>query len=240
MAAPLAPAGNDDGGPGDADAGMGADADAIGKAMSKQIIGATRRVVARNAYHRLRVEADSNVIPAEADTKVLRAEGGIHVRARSGSNRVRASERRRSMAQQKPNDPPGKDATDGPVQLKADCELVFVLSDRPAVLTGSVRQSRGAPDVNAMVVIFPANRQLWTDYGLVGWRVRSTTTMATGAYTLQDLVAGDYFVTVVPDAMSDNWSDPKTLDALSRTAIRVTIDDGDRKSIDLTTPGPIR
>jgi hypothetical protein len=134
----------------------------------------------------------------------------------------------------------GKDAADRAVQVKGDSELVFVLSDQPAMLTGTVREARGTPDVNALVAIFPVNRQLWLDYGLAGWRVRSTSSTLTGAFTFQDLIAGEYFVAVVPDAIADTWNDPKTLEMLSRTAMRVTIDDGDRKSVDLTTPGPIR
>ena len=127
----------------------------------------------------------------------------------------------------------GRDVTDGGFSLTGDSELVFVVTDRPTHLLGVVHDGSGAADSEALVVMFPVNRDWWTGYGPVGGRVRSAQTNRTGTFSLVEIPAGEYFVTVLPDTAPDNWQDPKVLDVLSRGALRVVIADGDEKAINL-------
>jgi Carboxypeptidase regulatory-like domain len=127
----------------------------------------------------------------------------------------------------------GKDATDRPIELTDDAALMFVLTDQRTGLSGVVRDERGVPDAYGLVAIFPTNRERWTGYGVTGWRVSRAAVSSTGVYSFSNIPAGEYFVTSVPDALTDTWQDPKTLDLLSRSAVRVVIADGEKRTQDL-------
>jgi hypothetical protein len=63
--------------------------------------------------------------------------------------------------------------------------------------------------------------------------LKSALASRTGAYTLNGLPAGDYYLIAIDDAESDGWMDPKTLETLARQATRVTIAGVESKTIDL-------
>jgi hypothetical protein len=112
---------------------------------------------------------------------------------------------------------------------------VLVLTDRPTLLSGTVRNQQGQGDTQADVVVFPADHQRWKQYGVGGRRARIARATKTGAYSIQGLPAGDYYVVAVDSASSREWQDPKFLEAASRVATRVTLLDGDKKTLDLKT-----
>jgi protocatechuate 3,4-dioxygenase beta subunit len=131
----------------------------------------------------------------------------------------------------------GRDISDEPLEIAgSDIDgVVLVLTDRPSQLSGTVRNAQGQGDAQADVVIFPADHQLWKQYGVTPRRARSIRAARTGAYSTQGLPAGDYYVVAVESTSTRDWQDPKFLEAAARVATRVTIVEGDKKALDLKT-----
>jgi protocatechuate 3,4-dioxygenase beta subunit len=130
----------------------------------------------------------------------------------------------------------GRDVSDEPLDIGSEdiSGIVLVFTDRSTQLTGTVRNAQNQADPDADVVVFPANHQLWKDV-VNPRRARSVRTTKTGAYTLQGLPPGEYYVVAFSSASTREWQDPRFLEAAAPLATRVTILDGDKKSLDLRT-----
>ena len=59
--------------------------------------------------------------------------------------------------------------------------------------------------------------------------------LPTGAYKINGLPPGTYYVAAVADEFASDWQDPTFLETLSRNASQVTLDDGQKKTQDLRT-----
>jgi hypothetical protein len=126
----------------------------------------------------------------------------------------------------------GRDVSESPFELSRDVnDLVITFTDRWSGLGGAVR-GPGAAD--ATVLVFAADAQAWTNYGSNPRRLRTARAGATGAFALNSVPPGDYYVVAVPDEQSADWRDPKVLEALVRLAAQVTILEGEHTTIDLT------
>jgi hypothetical protein len=131
----------------------------------------------------------------------------------------------------------GEDMSDTAVELRdADVTgVVLTFTDRTAALSGTVSGASGTPDGTAAVIMFPTDRREWTDTGASPRRLKNVRASSTGAYSIPGLPAGDYFVVAVSDAATGDWQNADFLDSLSRTATRVHLDEGDRRTQALTT-----
>jgi protocatechuate 3,4-dioxygenase beta subunit len=129
----------------------------------------------------------------------------------------------------------GRDVSDEPLEIAgSDVEgMVLVLTDRPTQLSGTVRTAQGQGDGQADVIVFPADHDRWKQYGVTPRRARSVRATKTGAYSIQGLPAGDYYLVAVDSTSSREWQDPKFLETAARVATRVTLVDGDKKTLDL-------
>jgi hypothetical protein len=108
------------------------------------------------------------------------------------------------------------------------------MTDRAPTLSGSVRDAQGLPSSSAAVVLFPADRDGWQNYGLTPDRIRMTKLSTAGGYRLTGLLVGDYFVVALDESQADAWKDPAFLEAAARSATRVTLAWGDARTLDLT------
>jgi hypothetical protein len=131
----------------------------------------------------------------------------------------------------------GRDHVDQPLTLDASdlAGLVLTLTDHPTSLTGRVRDASGNGDKNASVVVFTTDPARWTDSGVNPRTIRLLRASPSGAYGLGGLPAGDYFAVAIDDQAAAGWSDPKRLDLLSRSAMRISLADGEKKTLDLVT-----
>jgi hypothetical protein len=111
---------------------------------------------------------------------------------------------------------------------------VITFTDRPSTLSGSATTPSGQPDAGAAVIVFPVDRQAWAGTGSTPRRLRNVRTAQDGSYSFANLPAGDYFVAGVSDASTADWQSVEFLAALSRSAVRVTIAEGERKTQALT------
>jgi hypothetical protein len=120
------------------------------------------------------------------------------------------------------------DATSG-----RDFDVVITLTDKKVDLSGSVADTRGALIPGAVVIVFPVEREQWTNYGLSPVRLKGTASTTSGSYRFQSLPAGDYYVVGVPPEQSTIWQDPAMLAKLVPLATRVSLAWGDKKTQNL-------
>jgi len=118
--------------------------------------------------------------------------------------------------------------------LGRDFDVVVTIADKRIDLSGSVTDARGQAVKNAIVIAFPVQRELWTNYGLSPVRLRSSPTSSSGTYRFQSLPEGDYYLVAVPPDQADAWQDPARLAALVPFAVRVTLAWGDVKTQPVT------
>ncbi|HXT70522.1 MAG TPA: carboxypeptidase-like regulatory domain-containing protein [Vicinamibacterales bacterium] len=123
----------------------------------------------------------------------------------------------------------GKTLPEGLIEVSgSDVTVTLSMTDKPARITGTIRDSSGRPRPDASVFIVPTDRSLWTRGG-------SGNVLRPDRYGVYDttVAAGDYFV-VAGDGVPEFWNEVTSLDRLVRTAARVRIADAERKTQDLT------
>ena len=130
----------------------------------------------------------------------------------------------------------GKDVAATPLNLQSDVSgLVITMTDHPSEISGTVRDDSGKADSKAAVIVFSADRADWSNFGETPRRLRHLRASNTGTWKVLGLPAGDYFVAAMPDAQAGDWQDPRFLQTLTRTAVRVTLAKGEKKTQDMVT-----
>jgi hypothetical protein len=124
----------------------------------------------------------------------------------------------------------GKEIGDGLFSLTTDVDdVVVTLTNRLAGLAGTVQRS----GVDAAVAIFPADFQNWIASGMSSSRARLVDADKNGTFDVDGLVGGDYAVAAIDASTSVDLQNPADIEALARIATRVTLGDGDRKTLSL-------
>jgi Carboxypeptidase regulatory-like domain len=123
------------------------------------------------------------------------------------------------------------DVTDDAIDVSLDVAGVDVVVARLSETSGVVTDRRGVPIPGATVVVFPENRQQWT----VPFTrfVKATLSSSSGAYTIAGLPAGRYYAAVVPAVLEGTAADPDDLEPLVPGAARLTLGDGERRTLNL-------
>jgi len=131
----------------------------------------------------------------------------------------------------------GRDVSVDPLELGDDSihGLTVRFTDRPSVVSGSVRTKDGVPDAAASVAVFPLESKRWIDYGLQPREITSVRVDEKGRYEIRGLPHGDYWIVAIDDAVMTAWNSQELFIALSRVAERLQIADGDVRAIDLVT-----
>jgi hypothetical protein len=128
----------------------------------------------------------------------------------------------------------GKDALTAPFELSmADVDgVVVTFSDKTTQISGGVH---GLPaNGSATVLVVPANYRAWIADGMSSRRMRQTPAPATGTYSTGGLPPGDYLIAAVDDNDLTDDPDPAFLESIARVATRITLGDGEKKTLDLT------
>jgi len=129
----------------------------------------------------------------------------------------------------------GRDISDLPIDLSADATgVVITYTDRPSTIAGAVTGPHG-PDGDAVVIVYPVDRDAWGMAGRVPRRMRTARVKPTGEYTVAALPPGDYYVVAVKEDALGEWQDPALLMALTRVAQQVQVTDGERKAVNLSS-----
>jgi hypothetical protein len=131
----------------------------------------------------------------------------------------------------------GQDITDLPLEVAGQDvgDVVMTYIDTPlARLTVATNAAATTPPFdNAWLFVFPADRKYWPNAASAGRRYRAAPFSPKGSQTVDGLPAGDYFIVAGAGEDFLNWQDPVHLEALSRTAQRLTLADGDKRSIEV-------
>jgi hypothetical protein len=135
----------------------------------------------------------------------------------------------------------GVNAIDRPIELTSESlsGVVVSFTDLIASITGTIRDIEKS-DEGAVAALFPADPAGWKEFGVNPVRFRLARATPTGAFNFGNLIAGEYFVVAIGAEYAQEWQDPAYLDVLSRTAQRITLTAGERRTIDLalTTAAP--
>jgi hypothetical protein len=134
----------------------------------------------------------------------------------------------------------GRDPLDQPIDLDiGDITSVLVtFTDKPQiVLSGGVRDAKGDPDPQAVVLAFPTDNRLWSDFSGASRRIKVTRTSRYGVYSIAGLAAGEYYIAVGTDDRFADMQAPGALDSYTKSATRVVLVDGQPKTLDLKSGG---
>jgi hypothetical protein len=131
----------------------------------------------------------------------------------------------------------GTDLADVPFDLipGRDLEgLVATLTDRPAVLSGTVLDGEGRPSSAFPIIIFSTDSSHW----MVGSRrVQQVRPASDGTYRITGLPAGEYYVGAVTTLELDDLYAPAFLQQIVPIAFTIAIADGEAKEQDLRIGG---
>jgi hypothetical protein len=123
----------------------------------------------------------------------------------------------------------GQDVSETPLEIESGdvTGVMLAFTDRPNKLSGQVSDTSGGKDAGATVIVFPADSGAWVGYASGTRRLRNVRVDKNGAYTAENLPAGDYLAAAIPDRLAGDWQNPKFLAALAASATRVRIGPGE-------------
>ncbi|HJR60824.1 MAG TPA: carboxypeptidase regulatory-like domain-containing protein [Vicinamibacterales bacterium] len=127
----------------------------------------------------------------------------------------------------------GQDALDFPYDVKGNQSVtgvVVTFTDRPTELSGTVTDDKNQPAPGYTLIVFPADSRYWTGSSR---RIQSTRPSTDGRFTFRNLPPGDYRLAPVADLEPGQTSDPTFLQQLEATALRVSLQPGEKKTQDM-------
>jgi protocatechuate 3,4-dioxygenase beta subunit len=129
----------------------------------------------------------------------------------------------------------GKDALGAPLELGTDdlSGVIVTFGDMPIELSGAVRGSKPTGDIDAVVVMVPANVEAWIENGMPARRARTIGTSTNGEYRLTGLLSGDYLVAAFDPETAVDLQDPQFVSAVARVGTRITLGEGEKKTLPL-------
>ena len=129
----------------------------------------------------------------------------------------------------------GQDVTDSGVEFtpgRSYDGLQIIFSKKTTDLSGLVSDDRNKPVLDATVVIFPANKELWT---YASRYIRSMRPDTNGRYSIKLLPPlDDYLIIAVRNLEQGQGSDPEFLARAAEEAKRLSLNEGETKTFDVT------
>jgi hypothetical protein len=130
----------------------------------------------------------------------------------------------------------GRDVTDKQFSIDASNAqgLVVTFTDVAAELSGTLTTPNGAPAPDYFLIVMPADHAFWSKRTR---RIASVRPDRNGQYAFRRLPAGDYLVAVTTDLVPDDLRDLNAIEGLAAAAVPVTLAAGEKKTLNLQTPG---
>jgi hypothetical protein len=131
----------------------------------------------------------------------------------------------------------GVDTLDFPVDVQPNQDLngvVLTFGDRTQELSGTIQDPSGRPTFDYTIVLFAADKRFWTPQSR---RIASTRPGTDGKFTIRGIPAGEYRLTAITDADTDEWFNPAFLEQVMSASIPVSIRDGEKKTQDIRVQG---
>lgn len=109
--------------------------------------------------------------------------------------------------------------------------LQVVFTRKATAVSGLVTDDRNRPLLDATVVVFPANSELWTFQSRY---IRTARPDTNGRYNVRNLPpSGDYLVIAVQDLQSGQANDPDFLARARDEAVPLSLGEGETKTLDV-------
>ena len=126
----------------------------------------------------------------------------------------------------------GRNITDEPIAIEGEDigGVTLQFTDTRTELTGSVTGDGDQSDSSALVIVFPADRAGWINYGTRPRRITSARVGSDGSFSLAGLPPGEYFVAAVRDEAAGDWQRTEFLEAIASAATRVRLGEGDKQT----------
>jgi hypothetical protein len=119
------------------------------------------------------------------------------------------------------------------VERQSLSDVVVTFTNAGAELSGIVEPGGVGSLTAAAVVAFPVERAQWQDYGLSPPRVGTAMASSDGAYRLEHLPAGRYFVVAVDISRIDDWTKAGFFEQVAARAVEVELNWGEHRSLNL-------
>jgi hypothetical protein len=130
-----------------------------------------------------------------------------------------------------------QDITDVPLDVPPGQHVTgvkVVLTQKSGTISGTVTDARQQPVLDATVVLFPVEPAL---RGYLSRFIRSARPNQQGTFSIAATPPGEYLAVAV-QALEDGQSgDPEFLSSIERLAVRVTVEEGENKTINLGLTG---
>jgi protocatechuate 3,4-dioxygenase beta subunit len=127
----------------------------------------------------------------------------------------------------------GLDITDAPYDFRPGNDvagLVITLTDRVTEITGLVRDARGQPIADYVLVAFPEDTKLW---GAQSRFVQTSRPNQNGTFSIKGLPPGRYLAAVVPALENGLQNDPSVLEQLRPRAENFSLAEGQTLNLNL-------
>ncbi len=137
----------------------------------------------------------------------------------------------------------GRNVLDAPLEIGSTdiADIVMTYTTRVGEVSGTVRRSSASQGAggDAVVVLFPADYKAWIANSMPAGRSHTADVRPDGTFRASGLLAGDYVAAAVESVSRLELQNPDTIAALARIGSRVTLGDGDSRSVSLT-PSSLR
>lgn len=134
----------------------------------------------------------------------------------------------------------GREVTDTGVDFSGVQQasgLHLVLTDRVSELSGAVHDGQGEPLTDVTIVVFPSDAALWLPRSRF---IKASRPDQNGQYRIRDLPPGDYLLAAVEFVEQGQWFDPNFLESQRSAATRLSLREGETKSMNLTATAAAR
>jgi hypothetical protein len=129
----------------------------------------------------------------------------------------------------------GQDVSMTPIDVtdRVIDNLVVRVTDARTLVSGTVTAGYGLIDPETAIVVFPVEREQWSDYGRTSRRMRLVRTRSDGTWGVGSLPPGNYFVAALALPAAADWMDPSRLAAIAAVATRVELKNDELVSLAL-------
>lgn len=128
----------------------------------------------------------------------------------------------------------GQDVTDTGAEFKgseAFTGLEILVTSKTTQVNGTVKDASGKAVKDYTVVFFAEDQQKWT--APTGRHVVGVRPDTEGGFQVKNLPPGSYYAVAVDYIAQGEWGDPELLEKLKDKATRVSLDEGETKTVEL-------
>lgn len=132
----------------------------------------------------------------------------------------------------------GREVIDAPLEMKSGetlADVQVVVTNRLTAVTGQLVDSTGAPIVDGTVIVFASDAEKWMPDSRF---VQAARLDQQGQCQINGLPAGEYLAVALDEVQDGAWSDPDYLASIARYAEKLTLMDGESRTVSLKLVTP--